>query len=93
MFVSKRERPGREAAITVGSELLGVVVAEIGNYVCKKGIKKQKRERETSFLVVQWLRLLASTARDLGSIPGWGTKIPHAVGGTDKKKKKERLQK
>ena len=29
--------------------------------------------------MVQWLRLLTFTARSLGSIPGWGTKIPHAV--------------
>ena len=29
--------------------------------------------------VVQWLRLHASTAEGLGSIPGQGTKIPHAV--------------
>ena len=33
---------------------------------------------ETS-LVVQWLRLRASTAGGMGSIPGWGTKILHAV--------------
>ena len=32
-----------------------------------------------TFLVVQWLRLHASTAEGLGSIPGQGTKIPHAV--------------
>ena len=30
-------------------------------------------------LVVQWLRLHASSAGGAGSIPGWGTKIPHAV--------------
>ena len=29
--------------------------------------------------VVQWLRHLASTAGGMGSIPGWGTEIPHAV--------------
>ena len=27
-------------------------------------------------LVVQWLRLCALTARNSGSIPGWGTKVP-----------------
>ena len=32
-----------------------------------------------NFLVVQWLRLLTFTTKSLGSIPGWGTKIPHAV--------------
>ena len=30
-------------------------------------------------LVVQWLRLCPSTAGDLGSISGWGTKIPYAL--------------
>ena len=29
-------------------------------------------------LVVQWLRLQASTSGVMGSIPSWGTKIPHA---------------
>ena len=30
-------------------------------------------------LAVQWLRLLASNAGGAGSIPGWGTKIPHTT--------------
>ena len=30
-------------------------------------------------LAVQWLGLCAFTAEDLGSIPGWGTKIPQVV--------------
>ena len=30
-------------------------------------------------LAVQWLRLHALNAGDIGSIPGWGTKIPHAA--------------
>ena len=30
-------------------------------------------------LAVQWLRLRASTAGGAGSIPGPGTKIPHAA--------------
>ena len=29
-------------------------------------------------LVVQWLRLQASTSGGMGSIPSWGTKIPYA---------------
>ena len=32
-----------------------------------------------TLLVVQWLGLRASTARGMDSIPGWGTKIPHAM--------------
>ena len=31
------------------------------------------------FLVVQWVRLCPSNAGGMGSIPGWGTKIQHAV--------------
>ena len=31
-----------------------------------------------NFLMVQWLRLRASTAGVMGLIPGQGTKIPHA---------------
>ena len=42
---------------------------------------------ETS-LAVQWLRLHAPNAQGIGSIPGWGTKIPHAVLCGQKKKKK-----
>ena len=41
-------------------------------------------------LVVQWLRLHASTAWGMGSILDWGTNIPHALCPT-KKKEKERL--
>ena len=44
-------------------------------------------------LVVQRLRLRASTAGSMGSIiPGWGTKIPHAAHSTAKKKKKKNLE-
>ena len=39
---------------------------------------KKKTDGRTS-LAVQWLRLCASSAGGIGSIPGWGTKIPHAV--------------
>ena len=38
-------------------------------------------------LVVQWLRLCASNAGGAGLIPGWGTKIPHAVQCSQKEKK------
>ena len=40
-------------------------------------------------LVVQWLRLRASTAGGVGSIPGQGTKIPASVWPGEKKKKEE----
>ena len=41
-------------------------------------------------LAVQWLRLHASTAEGMGSIPGQGTKIPHATWCRHKKKKKNK---
>ena len=37
-------------------------------------------------LVIQGLRLCASTVRGMGSSPGWGTKILHAAWGSQKKK-------
>ena len=45
--------------------------------------------------MVQWLRLLAPNGGSMGSIPGWGTKIPHVVCPINKikqlkKKKKHR---
>ena len=36
--------------------------------------------------MVQCLRLCASTARGMGSIPGWGIKIPHDAKLSQKKK-------
>ena len=35
--------------------------------------------KEGTSLAVLWLRLHASTARGMGSVPGWGTKILHAT--------------
>ena len=51
-----------------------------------------KRIGRGTSLAVQWLRRRASNARGMGSIPGGGTKIPHAVWCDQKsirKKKKE----
>ena len=39
--------------------------------------------------MVQWLRLLASTAGGAGSIPGQGTKIQHATQHDQKNKNKK----
>ena len=39
-------------------------------------------------LAVQWLGLRASSAGGTGAIPGWGTKIPHAMGRGHKNKVK-----
>ena len=47
-----------------------------------------KNSSHGTSLMVQWLRLRPSNAGDTGSIPGQGTKIPHAVSAAIKKKKK-----
>ena len=47
----------------------------------------KKRKQVRTSLQVQWLSLRASNAVDMGSIPGWEAKIPHAA--KIKKKKKE----
>ena len=44
----------------------------------------EKQCRGTS-LAVQWLRLRAPNAGGTGSIPGWGTKIPHVAQSGQKK--------
>ena len=49
-------------------------------YACKK-----KQKQTQTFLPVQWLRLWALTAGGMGLIPGWGTKIPHAMWCSQKK--------
>ena len=41
-------------------------------------------------LAVQWFRLCASTAGDVGSIPGLGTKILYATWHSQKKKKRKK---
>ena len=45
-----------------------------------------KRFKFGMSLAVLQLRLCVSTARDVGTIPDWGTKIPHAMGRSQKKK-------
>ena len=59
--------------------------------VGRKGGREGGREKERgTSLVVQWLRLLASTAGDAGLIPGQKTKIPQAGLLSQKKKKRKR---
>ena len=53
---------------------------------CAFSVVSKKSLPGTS-LVVQWLRLHASNARSTGSIPGQGTKIPHATRCGQKTKK------
>ena len=57
----------------------------------KQSSLKMGKIRDTS-LVVQWLRLHASNAGGTGLIPVWGTKVPHAVWHSQKKKKGAKLK-
>ena len=43
-------------------------------------------------MVVQWWRLHTSTAGGIGSVPGWGTKIPHAMQPSQKKKEYTKIK-
>ena len=65
----------------------------IWNFVQGKGKTKGVAARDEAVgtsLAVQWLRLLASTAGAMGSIPAQGTKIRMPRGAAKKKKEKER---
>ena len=48
-----------------------------------------KREWLGTSLVFRWLGLCASIAEAAGSIPGWGTKIPHVARRRQAKKRVE----
>ena len=51
-----------------------------------------KKLRTENSLAVQWLGLCTFIARALGSIPGWGTKIPHALKHNRKQKARSSKQ-
>ena len=53
----------------------------------KDSFINHQRVKTGTSLVVQWLGLHASNAGDMGSIPGWETKIPHATWHAKKKRK------
>ena len=47
---------------------------------------QNRKDHPGTALVVQWLRLHASTAWDVGSIPGGGTKLPYDMWHGQKKR-------
>lgn len=51
----------------------------------KKSHSSWKKKKRGVSLVVQWFRLRAPTAGNMGSIPDQGTKSPHAVQCSQKK--------
>ena len=55
-------------------------------FMSQNGVK----QRSGTSRAVQWLRFCASTAGGAGSIPGRGTKIPHAAQHGQKIKKKNK---
>ena len=67
------------------------------NYTCPSNIKNKGKKKPLKFigdiiygclgnsLVIQWLGLCTFTTKGLGSIPGWGTKIPQAPQWSKKK--------
>ena len=63
----------------------------------KKGLGIFLREKKRvvgDFLLAGWLTLHSSSAGSMGSIPGQGIKIPHAVQcGPEIKKKKKKILK
>ena len=63
---------------SLSSYLQNFLMSETNISLFVKKKKKHPTKTRTS-LVVQWLRLQASTAGGMGSIPGQGTKIPHAA--------------
>ena len=64
----------------------GILVVEMSSRL-KKDMSKIQRGQGTS-LVVQWLRLCATTAGGMGSIPDWETKILHATQSSVTERKK-----
>ena len=73
-------------------ELHGVVLSSPGlSFPCqpRRVLLAPKITTQGTSLAVQWLGLHASTAGGVGSIPGQGTKIPHASQCGQKKKKKK----
>ena len=64
-----------EATYTHSAILDAAVILIISESVNTKFSKNS----QGSSLVVQWLELCAFTAKGLGAIPGWGTKIPQAA--------------
>ena len=44
-----------------------------------------------TFLLAQWLRPHAPNAVGMGSVPGWGTKIPHSLHSMAKKTNKKNV--
>ena len=67
------------------------ITLQQSKYEIREDTKLKKKKRRLS-MVVQWLKNWHSSADDLGSIPGWGTKSPYAVGQLGLQDSTERFQ-
>ena len=63
------------------------IILEIRSEKFEMDVEWSKRNASSrTSLVVQWLKLHAFNAGSTGSIPDWGTKIPHAMRQKEKEK-------
>ena len=72
----------------LSAQLLFLMLMDVQSLVIREAeeVKDKRpqmvlRQTARTSLAIQWLRLWASTAGGMGSIPGWETKIAHAVWG------------
>ena len=81
------------AGCTSGPVLAHFSLGRKHSISCQASLRQHIQHLKLAFwtsLAVQWLGLCVSTAGGLGSIPGRGTKIPHARATWPKKKRKEK---
>ena len=52
-------------------------MSDLGQVTCP--LQSAEKTNERTSLVIQWLRLCTPKAGGLSLIPGWRTKIPHAM--------------
>ena len=71
----------------IAFEMKNFKVIQKKNWIFKLHVYNKNQVENKTFrtsLAIQWLRPQASIAGGMGSIPGWGAKIPHATGSGQK---------
>ena len=74
---NKKKRPLFTCMCSLGNG--DTAVDKISSHLGADILHKQDNHQLGTFLIVQWLRLHASNAGGLCSIPDWETKIPYVV--------------
>ena len=67
------------------------VVLSSSSFLTTSPVSKKRKFKNAffwTFVVIQWFSFSTSNAGGAGSIPGWGTKTPHAVWCSQKIKNK-----